>query len=201
MPQVQLPIFPVGTTVINSQLAFSRDGEQIVYFNGHLPVFTHAANDLAAFRVFTTQLIINGTASYGQIVRAFGVPMSTVKRYAKKYRAQGLKSFLAPAVKRKGSKLTPERLVQAQAWLDEGRGVPEISAQLGVLPTTLHKAIDGGRLRQVKKNLRAGRPRQPYQQERAQRDGRAGADGHGRHAQLGTDGRRHGHAGIGSDRI
>ena len=151
MPQVQLPLFPVGTTVINSELAFSRQDNQVVYLNGHLPVFTHGAEDLVGFRIFTTQLIVNGTASYGEIVRAFGVPMTTVKRYVKKYRSGGIQSFVAPTVKRNGSKLTPERLAQAQSLLDEGTGVPAISQQLGVLATTLHKAIDAGRLRQSKK--------------------------------------------------
>ncbi len=151
MPQVQLPLFPVGTTLINSELAFCRQDNQVVYVNGHLPVFTHGTEDLVAFRIFTTQLIVNGTASYGEIVRAFGVPMTTVKRYVKKYRTGGIQSFVAPAVKRNGSKLTPERLAQAQSLLDEGAAVPAISQQLGVLATTLHKAIDAGRLRQSKK--------------------------------------------------
>jgi hypothetical protein len=35
--------------------------------------------------------------------------------------------------------------------LDAGESVPTVSAQLGVLATTLHKAIDAGRLRQFKK--------------------------------------------------
>jgi transposase len=151
MPQVQLPIFPVGTSTITSELAFSCQDGQVVYLNGHLPVFTHGVDDLVAFRIFTTQLIINGTATHGQIVRAFGVPMTTVKRCVKKYRDGGVKSFVAPAVKRKGPKLTPERLIEAQRLLDEGRTVPEISQLLEVLATTLHKAIDDGRLRQVKK--------------------------------------------------
>jgi hypothetical protein len=34
--------------------------------------------------------------------------------------------------------------------------VPEISQVLGVLPTTLHKAIDDGRLKQIKKKTRLG---------------------------------------------
>jgi hypothetical protein len=65
-------MFPEGTTLITSELAFERRSSQVVYFNGHLPVFTHEAEDLASFRLFTSQLIINGTATQGQIVRAFG---------------------------------------------------------------------------------------------------------------------------------
>jgi transposase len=59
---------------------------------------------LAAFRLFSSQLIINGTATQGQIVKAFGVPLTTVKRYLKKYRQEGPKGFFAPAPKRQGHK-------------------------------------------------------------------------------------------------
>ena len=147
MPQVQLPIFPVGTTNINSELAFEKQGGKVVYFNGYLPVFIHQADDLATFRMFTSQLIINGTATQGQIVRAFGVPLVTVKRAVKRYRQAGPEAFYKPAARKRGSTLTPERLVQALGMLDQGLGVPAISQQLGVLKTTLHKAIDDGRLK------------------------------------------------------
>lgn len=151
MPQTQLPIFPQGTTLITPELAFERRGEQVVYFNGHLPVFTHEASDLATFRFFSCQLIVNGTATQGQIVRAFGVPLRTVKRYMKKFREGGAKVFFSPPAKRQGHRLTAQRLVEVQEMLDGGMSVPAISSVTGVLATTLHKAIDGGRLRQNKK--------------------------------------------------
>jgi hypothetical protein len=65
MPQVQLPIFPAGSVVINRDLACRTEGEQVIYYNGHLPVFTHAKNDLASFRLFTSQLIVQGSATQG----------------------------------------------------------------------------------------------------------------------------------------
>ena len=151
MPQLQLPIFPPGTTVMTPELAVERRESRVVYFNGHLPVFTHEATDVASFRFFTTQLIENGTVSQAQIARAFGVSSTTVKRCVKRYRADGAKAFFAPPRKRQGNKLTPERLVQVQTLLDQGEGVPVISAQVGVLPSTLHKAIDDGRLRRAEK--------------------------------------------------
>ena len=146
MPQLQLPIFPHGTTPINDELAFERRADQVTYFNGHLPVFTHAVKDVAAFRLYTTQLMINGTASQGEIVRAFGVPLVTVKRCVKRYRQRGSGAFYQPAPRKTGSQLTPERLREVQALLDQGVGVPAISEQTGVLRTTLHKALDDGRL-------------------------------------------------------
>lgn len=151
MPQLQLPVFPVGATAINGELAFERRDDQVVYFNGHLPVFTHSTQDVASFRFYTTQLIVNGTASQGEIVKAFGVPLTTVKRCCRLYRERGARGFFKPPARRQGHRLTPEMLVAAQALLDEGKTVPTISAQLGILASTLHKAIDDGRLKQLKK--------------------------------------------------
>ena len=59
--------------------------------------------------------------------------------------------MFSASVKRKGNKLTPERLLEAQQLLNEKIGVPELSQKLGILPTTLHKAIDDGRLKGFKK--------------------------------------------------
>ena len=153
VPQIQLPVFPAGSKEINPDLAFECRDNQVTYFNGHLPVFRHAADDLATFRLFTTQLIVNGSASQSEIVEAFGVPLTTVKRYTKKYRQSGSKAFFAPPRRRSGSKLNPERLAQVQQLLDEGLEVPELSRRLGVLATTLHKAIRSGRLRVRKKKI------------------------------------------------
>lgn len=155
MPQVQLPVFPVGTTEINASLAFERRDGQIVYFNGHLPVFTHATDDLASFRFFTTQLLVTGTATQGQIGKAFDVSLTTVKRYSRAYRQRGAAAFFAPAPRREGARLTRERLAEAQRLLDQGQGVPQISATLNILPTTLHKALDQGRLLRPKKKTRS----------------------------------------------
>ena len=153
MPQVQLPVFPAGCQQINANLAFERRSEQITYFNGHLPVFTHEAADLQSFRLFTTQLIINCSATQSEILAAFGVSLTTVKRCVKRYRQGGSKAMFAPPQRRQGTKLNGQRLAQAQQLLDEGMAVPALSKQLGVLPSTLHKAIDHGRLTVVKKKL------------------------------------------------
>ena len=129
----------------------------MVYFNGHLPVFTHTTQDLASFRFFTTQLIVNGTASQGDIVKAFGVPLTTVKRCCRLYRERGASAFFKPRARQAGHRLTPEKLAQAQTLLEEGKAVPAISARLGILASTLHKAIDDGRLKQFKKTTLASR--------------------------------------------
>jgi hypothetical protein len=147
VPQIQLPIFPAGSTAITSELAFEQRDGQVCYFNGHLPVFIHGVDDTASFRFFTSQLIAAGTASQGQISRTFGVPLITVKRMCKKLREQGAAAFYRPSPPVTGHRLTPELIAKAQALLDEGRQVPAIGKELGVRPNTIHKAISHGRLK------------------------------------------------------
>lgn len=147
MPQIQLPIFPSGSTFITSELAFEQRDGIVYYFNGQLPVFSHPVDDIASFRFFTSQLVANGNASQSQISRAFGVPLVTVKRACKKLRTEGAAGFFRPVAPRQGHKLTAELIAAAQAMLDEGRDVPSIGAELGVLPNTLHKAISYARLK------------------------------------------------------
>jgi transposase-like protein len=147
MPQAQLPLFGEGMTQISQEIAFEKREGKVYYFNGHLPVFVHEERDLRTFRMFTTQLIINGTVSQAQIVRAFAVPSVTVKRSVKLYRQRGTEGFFKPAQRREGGRLTPEVLKQAQGLLEQGRSVPQLAEELGILATTLHKAIGDGRLR------------------------------------------------------
>jgi transposase len=151
MPQLQLPIFPHGLTSINEDLAFQREDGKVVYFHGLLPVFQHEEKDLKSFRMYTSQLIGNGTVRQRDIMRAFGVPLGTVKRYMKVYRQQGTAGFFQQPRRRSASVLTAEVKQRAQALLDEGKSVPEVSSEIGVAGNTLHKAIHAGRLHAVKK--------------------------------------------------
>jgi transposase-like protein len=146
MPQAQLPVFPAGTTQINEVLACECRDERVVYFNGHLPVFTHAQGDVASFRLYATQLIVNGTATQAEIQRAFGLAPISTKRWVKRYQQAGAAAFFAPQPRREGSKLTNTVLAQARELLTQGQTVAAISQQTGVLRDTLRKAIQVGRL-------------------------------------------------------
>jgi hypothetical protein len=151
MPQLQLPMFPLGLTSITEDLAFQKEEGRVVYFHGLLPVFQHGDKDLKSFRMFTSQLIANGTVRQRDIVRAFGVPLATVKRYMKVHRQHGTAGFFQQPRRRSATVLTAEVKQQAQALLDEGKSVPEVSGEIGVAGNTLHKAIQAGRLHAFKK--------------------------------------------------
>src|SRR6266481_7187812 len=97
MPQLQLPIFSPEVTSLTEDVAFQREDGKVVYFHGLLPVFQHDEKDLKSFRMFTSQLIANGTVRQRDIVRAFGVPLGTVKRYMKVHRSAWDRRFLPAA--------------------------------------------------------------------------------------------------------
>lgn len=152
MPQMQLPIFPAGVTEINNRIAVEAREGRVCYIHGHLPVFQHEEKDVRSFRMFTSQMIVNGTVKPKEIVQSFGVPMITVKRYVKVYRERGAEGFYKPAPRHSSaSVLKGEVLERAQQRLDQGRSVPEVARELNVLGNTLHKAIRAGRLRRPQK--------------------------------------------------
>jgi len=89
MSQIQLPIFPDGSTPITPVLSFTQQDGRVTYFNGCMPVFSHAADDHASFRMITAQFCANGNTKQAEIVRAFGVTKISMKRSVKRYREQG----------------------------------------------------------------------------------------------------------------
>jgi transposase len=58
-----------------------------------MPVFQHPEKDYASFRLFTSQLVVNGNVKQVEIINAFNVSAISVKRWVKKYREQGAESF------------------------------------------------------------------------------------------------------------
>jgi transposase len=161
MPQKQLPIFPAGVTEINRHIAVQKEAGQVWYIYGHLPVFHHAEDDIRSFRMFTSQMIVNGTVKPKEIVKAFGVPSITVKRYVKVFREQGVEGFYdTKPRKSSASVLRGEVLERARVMLEQGQSVPDIAKELEVLANTLHKAIRAGRLPAAQKK-RASTVRRP----------------------------------------
>lgn len=93
MPQLQLPIFHEGTHLITANVGYQREGGQVTYFNGMMPVFTHRSEDTASFQMIVSQFYVNGVARQVEIVDAFGINPLALKRWVKKYREGGPKAF------------------------------------------------------------------------------------------------------------
>ena len=87
MAQLQLPVFPQGVTQLSTDLGVScRDG-RVSYFYGTLPVFTHSEKDVKSFRLFTSQLYLEGKVKQANLVKVFGVSAISIKRAVKLYEA------------------------------------------------------------------------------------------------------------------
>jgi len=149
--QILLPIFPADLTLINNLIGFQNKDGIVYYFNAMMPIFSHAEDDIASFRLITSQLYINGNCKQSEIIKAFGVSPISVKRYVKKYREEGPESFyVRPIQKRKPRVLIIDVINKAQELLDEGNSRKEVAEKLHLKVNTLAKAIKAGRLIQKK---------------------------------------------------
>src|SRR5437660_292333 len=130
----KVPTFPAGVTEINNSIAVQKEAGQVVYIHGHLPVFHHDEEDVGSFRMFTSQMIVNGTVKPKEIVKAFGVPRITVKRYVKVFRDHGAKGFYENKPRRSSASVLKGKVSErARMLLEEGRSVPEVASELKVL--------------------------------------------------------------------
>jgi hypothetical protein len=153
MPQLQLPIFPAGSTLITASLAFEcRDG-RVTYFHGQMPVFSHAEDDSRTFHMITSQFVVNGNATQADIVGAFGVTDISVKRSVKTYRERGTAGFYAPRHVRGAKVLTAETIETLEDLLASGMDRAAAARQLGLKPNTVAKAMRDGRVRGKKSPL------------------------------------------------
>lgn len=151
MPQMLLPFFPEEITLINELIGFVKKGDYVYYFNGQMPIYHHSSDDYQSFKMFVSQLYICGNVTQADIVRAFGISSSGLKRWVKKYRAEGASGFFKKRKSRSSPVLTPERLNEIQELLDEDEDVDDISEKTGVKKNTILKAIRQKRLYQIKK--------------------------------------------------
>jgi transposase-like protein len=153
MPQLQLPFFPAGMTLINANVGFHLEEGTITYFYGNLPVFRHEVDDHRSFRMITSQLYINGSVKQAEICRAFGIPAINVKRSVKVYRDKGIAGFFEEPRRRGAAVLTQPVIVEVQRYLDQGKEITEIAVLMDLLADTLHKAVRSGRLHKPKKKM------------------------------------------------
>ena len=119
---------------------------QWTYFCGIHPVFEHGEEDRASFRMFSAQLVCQGSCRQSEIIQTFGVSKNSVKRSVKKYRDEGIESFFRPRRPRSSNVLTPQVVARAQELLYRGGSPSEVADELEIKRDTLRKAINQGRI-------------------------------------------------------
>jgi transposase len=144
-------MLPSGSTLITDTLSVVNQDGSWIYFQGVLPVFTHAADDERTFQMYAGQLAANGHCKLVDIERAFGVSAISVKRMVKRYREGGCSAFFQKRKVRGASVLSAERVASLQELLDAGLDYQAAAKQLGVKSETVRKGIQRGVLRAKKK--------------------------------------------------
>ena len=140
MPQALLPLIPDGATQVNDRISVVQQHGQWTYFCGIHPVFEHGEEDRASFRMFSAQLVCQGSCRPSEIIQTFGVSKNSVKRSVKKYRDEGIESFFRPRRRRSSNVLTPEVVARAQELLYRGGSPSEVADELEIKRDTLRKA-------------------------------------------------------------
>jgi len=71
--QLQLPIFPRETKIVSDGVGIYRKDDIVHYIVNGLPVYSHAGDDLRAFRFITSNFITQGLCRQSEVQRCFGV--------------------------------------------------------------------------------------------------------------------------------
>ena len=150
MHQTFLPVYPKDIKMINSDIGIKNIGEKILYFNGGMPIYQHHVNDYKSFRYITSQMIDLKTVRHVEIISSFKVSKESVNRWLKIYRQEGAMGFFREKkVTKKGTTLTDDMLLKAQALLNFGKTPKEIGEELDIKPDTIRKAISSHRLTRI----------------------------------------------------
>lgn len=153
--QLQLPIFPSDATSLGSHYSVMQRDEQVWYFLYDMPVFSHAVDDLASFRMYTSSLCDQGHCKLVEVERAFNVSAISVKRALKQFREKGVASFFVKKAPLRKPRVFDEATTKkVQDLLNQGRSPVQIEELTGIKADTIRRAISAGRLQRNTKKKR-----------------------------------------------
>jgi len=148
--QMQLPIFPESTKLINSSVGFFKKDEFIYYLHNGSPIFCHHVDSTSNYRYILANLVESKLCHASEISKSLGISQRNVERYAQKLRKQGIESFFNQ-VDHRGEcyKMTGPLLMQAQQLLNDGNSQLATAKALGVSESCIRYHLKSGA---IKKN-------------------------------------------------
>ena len=146
--QMQLPIFPQTTKLINSNVGLFERDDFVFYLHNGSPIYCHEKNDLNSYRFIIANLVVTGLCSPIDLARALGVSNRNMQRYAKTLREKGTDWFFNKEEKRGDAhKLTDEMLSEAQKLISKFYSVVDVARLLGVTEGALRYHIKKGTIK------------------------------------------------------
>ncbi len=146
--QMQLPIFPPTTRLINSSVGVFEKDDFVYYLHNGSPIFCHSKTDTNNYRYITGNLVNTGLCTPIEIARTLGVSNRNIQRYAKALREKGSDWFFnRPDNRGSCHKMTDEILERAQKMIDDFYSVNDVAKLLGVTEGALRYHIKKGTIK------------------------------------------------------
>ena len=146
--QMQLPLFPETTKLINSIVGFFKKDEFIFYLHNGSPIFCHHKDSLNNYRYILANLVVSKLCHPCEISKALGINQRNVERYAQKLREHGMESFFNQQDHRgECYKMTEPMLIQAQQLLDSENSQLKTANILGVSESCIRYHLRSGSLK------------------------------------------------------
>ena len=146
--QMQLPIFPSSTKLINSYVGFFEKDDMVYYLHNGSPIFCHSNQDLNSYRYITANLVVTNLCTPSELAKALGVSNRNIQRYAKTLREKGTDWFFNRQEKRGDAhKLTTDMLKEAQRLIDGFYSIVDVARLLGVTEGALRYHIKKGNIK------------------------------------------------------
>lgn len=146
--QMQLPIFPQTTKLINSSIGIFEKDSFVYYLHNGSPIFCHDKNDLNSYRFIVANLITTNLCTPTELSHALGVSNRNMQRYAQTLRVKSAKWFFdRPDKQNDAHKLTPDKLLEAQGLLDQSISVLSVAKQLGVSEGAIRYHLKQGNIK------------------------------------------------------
>lgn len=133
---------PEGVVVINARCRVQeREGYRVVSVSG-LPLAHFAAGDRAGEAYAMVSLVELGWARQGEVARAFGCDVRTVRRHQRRFEEGGLSALGRPRGFPRGqSRVSPSRREAVDRWKAEGVSNREIARRLGIDEKAVRKLV------------------------------------------------------------
>lgn len=150
--QLRLPRYHDAPVHVSDAVSVVRKDGMVWWFHQGMPLGAHAESDVASFRHQSSMLCDSGACALVEVERAFGVSAISVKRALKLYRAGGARSFFErKKTVRADPVMTPQRLLEIQALIDQGLSDRQIAERLGLKRDTIYRTVKAGRLHRPEK--------------------------------------------------
>ncbi len=149
--QMQLPIFPSRTKLINNNIGVFEQKGNVYYLHNGLPIYCHDKNDLNTYRYVVANLVKIGICKPIEISYALGVSTRSIQRYARSLQEKGTDWFFNRKDNRgQCYKLKEELLKSVQEQINEGIPVKQIAQGIGVTEGSIRYHLRKGKLKKKK---------------------------------------------------